>query len=80
VAEIILSEPGVGPLVGEREAASMTQHVRMGVKGQGGTLAKFLHEVVDGRAVQRLALLADKEALAGRLHAGALFQPCGNYP
>jgi hypothetical protein len=31
-----------------------------------------------GRAVQRLALLTDKERLAGRLHPGALPEPCAD--
>jgi hypothetical protein len=41
MAEIILNEPGIRALVGEREAASVAQHVGMGAKGQGGTLAQF---------------------------------------
>jgi hypothetical protein len=39
MAEIILNEPRVGALVGEREAASVAQHLRRGAKGQGGKLA-----------------------------------------
>ena len=80
VAEIVLNESGIRAAVGQGEAASVAKHVGMGEKGQGGDFAKFLHDVVDGRAVQERALLADKEALAGRLHAGALLQPCADCP
>jgi hypothetical protein len=39
-----------------------------------------LQSKVDGGSVQRLALLADKERLAGRLHPGAFLQPCADGP
>lgn len=50
----------------------------MGGEGQGSGGAGRLQEKIDGRAVQRLALLADKQRLDGRLwfHPVALFQPC----
>jgi hypothetical protein len=52
VAEIILNEPGVGSLVGERKAASMAHYVGMGREGQGGCLAACIQNQIDGRAVQ----------------------------
>ena len=67
VSEVILSEPRVCALVGQGEAASMAQHVGMNEQGQGSCGAVFSQEQVNGRAVQRLALLAYKERLAGRL-------------
>src|SRR5690242_11608031 len=73
--EIILNEPCVCALVGKRKAASVAQHVGMGREGQGGGLAACAKKQIDGRAVQRRALLADKETLAGRLHPGALLEP-----
>jgi hypothetical protein len=45
-------------------------------EGRGG--AVFLQEKIDGRAVQRLTLLADKEGFAGRPHPRAFFQPCAD--
>src|SRR5947207_2913281 len=78
VAEIILDEPGVGSLVGQGEAASMAQHVGMGREGQGGRLAASVQNQIDGRAVQGPALLTDKKRLAGRLHPGALLEPCAD--
>jgi hypothetical protein len=77
---VILNEPRIRALIGEGEAAGMAQHVGMGAKGQGSGGAVFLQEQVDGRAVQRLALLAHKKRLAGRLHPGAFFQPCADSP
>jgi hypothetical protein len=53
----------------------MAQHVGMGREGEGGGLAARIQQQVDGRAMQRLALLADKERLAARFHAGALPEP-----
>jgi hypothetical protein len=46
-------------------------------QGQGGELSVFLERRIHGRAVKRLALLTDEEALAAPFHLGALFQPCG---
>ena len=80
VPEIILNEPRVRALVGQGEAASVAQHVRMGEQGQGSGGAVFSQGQIDGRAVQRLALFTDKERLAGRLHPGAFFQPCADGP
>jgi len=56
----------------------MVQHVGMSREGKGGGLAITLEGGVDGGPMHRFALLADKEALAGRLHAGALSQPGAN--
>ena len=80
VSEIILNEPRIRALVGQGEAASVAQHVGMGEQGQGSGFAVGFHEQVDGGSVQRLALLTDKERLAGRLHPGAFFQPCADGP
>jgi hypothetical protein len=76
--EIILNEPGIGSLVGKRKAAGMAQHVGMGREGEGGCAAARVEQQIDGRAMQRLALLADKKRLAGGLHPGALLEPCAD--
>ena len=80
VSEVILNEPRIRALVGKGEAASVAQHVRMGKQGLESGGAVFSQAKLDGRAVQRLPLLADKERLAGRLHPGAFFQPCADGP
>src|ERR1039458_10222428 len=80
VSEIILNEARIRALVGESEAASVAQHVRMGEQGQGRCFAVCYQEQVDGGSVQGLALLADKERPAGGLHPGAFFQPNPNRP
>ncbi len=66
VSQIILNKPGICALVGQCEAAGMAQHVRMRGEGQGSGGARGLQKVIDGRAVQGLALLADKERLDTR--------------
>jgi len=44
VPEVILNEPRIGALVGQGEAASMAQHVRVGAKGQGCCAAILLQK------------------------------------
>jgi hypothetical protein len=39
MCEIILNEPGAGPLAGQGEAVSMAQYLGMHQEGQGGGLA-----------------------------------------
>ena len=80
MSEVILNEPSIRALIGQGEAASVAQHVGMGEQGQGSGGAVFSQGQVDGRAVQRLALLAYKERLAGRFHPGTFFQPCADGP
>jgi hypothetical protein len=75
--EIILNQPGICALVGEGEAAGIAQQWGWASGGRGGP-AVFLHGEIHPRAMQRLALLADKETLTDGLHAGAFFQPCAN--
>jgi len=76
----MLNEPRIRDLVGQGEAASVAEHVRMGKQGQGSGGAVFSQSQVHGRSVQRLPLLADKECLAGRIHSGAFFQSCADGP
>ena len=82
VPEKVLKQAGVGSRIGEGEAASMAQPVRRREQGQGSGLAVFAQEQMDGRAVQGLALLTDKERFHGRgnLYPGALFEPCLTRP
>ena len=55
MSEIILNDPGVGSLVGKREAASMTQHVGMGREGQDGGFAANLQLIrAAGRSWTRM--------------------------
>ena len=57
VSEIILNEPRISALVGEREAASVAQHVGMSEQGQGSCSAVRYQEQVDGRSMQPLTLV-----------------------
>lgn len=58
--EVILNQPRIRALVGQSEAASVSQHVRMSGEGQGSGEARRLQKKIDGRAMQRLALLTDE--------------------
>lgn len=80
VPQVILDEPRIRSLVGKREAASVAKHVRMSEQGQFGGGAVSSQGEVDGRAMQRLSLFADKKRRAGHFHAGAFFQPELNRP
>jgi hypothetical protein len=71
VSEVILNEPRIRALVGQGEAASVAEHVGVRERGQRSGGAVFSQSQVDGRAVQRLPLLADEKCPAGRLHPGA---------
>ena len=61
VPEIVLNEAGVCALVGEGKSAGMAQHVGMNGHRELGLLTVFAQGQVDGRAVQGLALLTEKE-------------------
>lgn len=75
VPQIILDQPGVRPLVGEREAAGMAQHVRVGGHVQPRRLAITADRQPGGLAGQRAAPLADKQRLGLGLHPRPLRQP-----
>ena len=60
MAEVVLDEPEVVPLVGEVVAAGMAQHVRPDA-AETGALAGLTDEVVDGLARHRLAALGDEQ-------------------
>jgi hypothetical protein len=62
-----LVTPGLTQIVGKLQ-----------IQGQGGSLAARIQNQIDSRAVQRLALLADKERPAGRFHPDALLEPCAD--
>jgi hypothetical protein len=51
VSKKILNESRVGSLVGQGEAASVAQHVRVGNQGQGGCHAVRLQKQIDCRSV-----------------------------
>jgi len=70
VSEVILNEPRVRALVGQSEAASVAQHVRMGEDGHGSGGTVCPQKKIDRRTVQRLTLLADKKCSdgGGRFH------------
>ena len=49
--EIVLNEPRIRALVGQGEAASVADHLRVSTKGQGGKLAVLDKGGVDGGTV-----------------------------
>jgi hypothetical protein len=76
--QIILNQSRIGSLVGKGKATGVAQHVGMGREGQGGGLAARIEKQINGRTVQRLALLTNKKRLAGRPHPGSLLEPCAD--
>ena len=81
MSQVILNESGVRSLIGKGKSAAVPEHMRMSAQGQGSR-AVLLQQQIDRGAVQRPALLADKECLhRGRsFHAGPLLQPGGDRP
>jgi hypothetical protein len=61
------------PLVGQGKAASVAQHVGMSEQGREATALYFRKSKLTVEAVQRFALLAYKERLAGRFHLATFF-------
>src|ERR1039457_4703222 len=51
VSKIVLNEPRIRALVGQGEAASVAQHMRVGKQGQGSGGAVFLQGQVHGGSV-----------------------------
>jgi hypothetical protein len=78
VSQIILNEPGIRALAGQREAAPMPEHVGMSREGEGGNLAVVLEGHIDGRAVQGFAPLADEKAFAAWFEPGAFLELYGD--
>jgi hypothetical protein len=54
VSEKILNEPRVGSLIGEGEAASVAQHVRVGNQGQGSGDAVRFQKQIERRFFMRV--------------------------
>src|SRR5262249_24474351 len=73
VSQIILNQAGIRALIGQSKAAAMAQHMRASMQRQGSRCAVFSEQQIDSRAVQRLALAADKECFHVRRQV-----PCGN--
>ena len=57
MAEIVLDQPRIGALVGQGEAARMTQHVRMSINGQACTLPIGADRQPGGLTAERAAPL-----------------------
>ncbi len=75
MAEVVLDEPQVVLLVGEREAAVMTQRVRVDA-GQVGACRGGCDEVVHRLAGERLFALGDEQP-GQRVGAGGQVAPEG---
>jgi hypothetical protein len=80
VAEVVLNEPRVRALVGQREAASVPQHVRVSIERESGQLAVGADRQPRGPAVQGRAPVADKKGSALGLQPGPFGKPCLERP
>ena len=69
VPQVVLDQPRVCALISEGKAAGMAQHVGMDGNGEAGLLAVLVQQQVDGRAVQGLAPLTEKERMPWGFHA-----------
>ena len=76
VAEVGLQGPRIVALVGQREAAGVPQHVRVGLEAEPGSLASALHKPGKAcRGERRAALGGEHErrlAAPARAAAGAV--------
>ena len=73
---IVLDQSRIRTLVGQGEAASVAELVRVGREGKPGLVAIFADRKPGGAPVKWLALLAHEKRPAGRFHACAFGKPC----
>jgi hypothetical protein len=70
MAKVSLQRPCVVSLVGQREAAGMTQHMRVSLEAQlGGDASRLNHAGKAGRGERRAALRCEHERGLGILLA-----------
>ena len=80
VAYQVLNEPCVCALIGESEAASVAQHVRMGGQGQACALAIGTDGNPCRLTAERAASFTDKKGVRLRFHLRLDRQPCLDRP
>lgn len=73
--QVVLDEPGVRPLVGERVAAGVAQHVGVRLDGQLGQRPVAPDRHPGGPAVERRPPLGDEERVARRPETRPLGEP-----
>ena len=75
VAEVILNEPGIRALIGQGEAAGMTEHVGVSGQGQPGLFAIAADGRPDGAAIERPAPFADEKIFPRRIQGRPFLEP-----
>ena len=75
VSKIVLDQARVCALVGQGEATSMAQHMRMHGQGQSGLLAVFTEKHKYGFPAQRPAPLTHEKGVRVGLHLGPIRKP-----
>lgn len=80
MAEVILNQPRVRPLIGQGKAARMPQHVRMGGKGKPGELAIAPDQHPRHLSAERRPPFGNKERLPLWPHALPFGEPRSQYP
>jgi hypothetical protein len=78
MTQVVLNQSGIRALVGQREAARVTEHVRVRMDRETSGLAVPGEQKVDTRAVHGLALLAHEEGSTARSHRRPFLQPGGD--
>ena len=73
---IVLNQPRIRALVGHGEATSVPELVGVRRKLQARQVAIFAYSKPCSASVKGLAALAHKKSPAGRLHRGAVCEPC----
>jgi hypothetical protein len=80
MAEVILNQPRVGALIGERLPAGVAQHMRMSENREATGNAVLFQKQIHSRSVQGFALLADEKRLSVRLQAAPFLEPDADRP
>lgn len=75
VPKVVLDQARVRALVGQGEAASMAQHMRVHGQGQSGLFAVFAENHKYGFPAQRPASLTHEKGVRVGLHLGPIREP-----
>jgi len=80
MSHIVLNKPHVCALIGESEAASVAQHMRMSLNRETCALAIRADRNPCRLAAERAAPFTDKKSVGLRLHCSTLGQPYLDHP
>jgi hypothetical protein len=76
MSQVVLNQPRVSALVGEGEAARVTQHVRVRLHGQACELALGADRQPGRLTAEWATPLTDTERVCLRFHSRKVFQIC----